>query len=121
MTHDRSEINIGGFRLKRAAIGAGGLVVLVGVLHFSGQGSTAYTCDSMVPDIVSISEANQNAIFTVKILDVVERKTISTGDARVECSGVGILSSGIKATVNYRAYVEYDKWWVYYDAPTAIQ
>lgn len=101
---------------RNAAIGLAGIAALLGWSVFAGSDqAAAYTCDNMVPEVLAMSETNQSALLPVKVLDIVERQMLVDNDTRVACRGVAILSSGDKASVNYRAYIEYDKWWVKYE------
>ena len=79
----------------------------------------AYSCEDLVPQVVRISKENGTSRGNALVIDVVEVKEHSKNVGALECSGLGILSSGMKQTIQFRQYSEYDKWWVKYE-PTGL-
>lgn len=73
-----------------------------------------YTCENMVTDLVRISSENSGA-SSPKVVGILDRKTISSTPTRVECRGVGVLSNGTKIDLAYRAYIEGEQWWIFYE------
>jgi hypothetical protein len=78
-------------------------------------GATAYTCKSLVPDVVEISATNTNA-FQVKVVGVIDPKQVSKTETRLECEGTAMLANGQKTPISYRSYEEGGQWWVFYEA-----
>ena len=102
--------------VRSLAIAGAAIAGAIGWQHFSERSvASSYDCSSLVSEVVSISDTNKSALVPVRIIDVVEGKTLSTADDRVECSGLAMLSNGEQLRINYRAYVEYDKWWIKYE------
>ena len=79
----------------------------------------AHSCEDLVPQVVRISKDNGTSRGNALVIDVVEVKEHSKNNGALECSGLGILSSGMKQTIQFRQYSEYDKWWVKYE-PTGL-
>jgi len=79
------------------------------------QAANSYTCENLVPDIVALSKENESDLFPVRLIDIVEIRTVSTTDSNISCGGLGILNNRERSPVSYRAYVEFDKWWIEYD------
>ena len=106
-------------RNKILAVGFLGLLLGFGPLmdYVSAKG---YDCDNLVSEIVALSDQNKNPLFGIRIIDIVEPKTLSTAADRVECQGTAIISNGSRGTVKYRAYTEYDKWWIASDPPSIL-
>lgn len=98
----------------KKAVGWAVILGLAYLLFFGIPGTGPATCESLVADVIEISEQNAG-MLNAKVIDVVEIKTTSETDKELKCSGIGILSTGMKQNVTYRMYEEYDKWWVKLD------
>lgn len=104
-------------RIIWAAIIAGAIYAYTNWDSVSVQlfGATAYTCKSLVPDVVKISAENTNA-FQVKVVGVIDPKQVSKTETRLECEGTAMLANGQKSPISYRTYEEGKQWWVVYEA-----
>jgi hypothetical protein len=100
--------------LFRRLLGLVVLGVLGWIFVFGVPGSGPATCSTLVSDVVKTSESNSNG-FAAKVIDLVEVKQVSQSDKELKCSGIGILSNGLKQTIIYRSYEEYGKWWIQYE------
>lgn len=76
------------------------------------MGGSAYNCTNVIPEVVRISGETKGAIQVVGIGD---SKLVSKTEDRLECTGTGVLATGQKVPLKYRAYVEYDQWWIVYE------
>ncbi|MCF7646905.1 hypothetical protein KQ944_18075 [Bacillus subtilis] len=74
------------------------------------------SCNELVNPIVQLSKDNAPTQGNALIIDVVEVKEHSNNEGALECSGLGILSNGLKQQIRFRQYQEYEKWWIKYEA-----
>lgn len=93
-------------------VGALGFAALLYVV-FSGWAGSSRSCAGLVPEVARISK--DASPLGIKIIDVVEPKTVREEAERTECTGTAILSSAQKIPIKYRTYKEYDKWYVYFE------
>lgn len=77
-------------------------------------GGSAYTCKSLIQEVVQASEKN-GTILQPKVIGVIDPKEISKTKTRIECTGTGMFTNGLKTPINYRAYEEGGQWWVFYE------
>jgi hypothetical protein len=76
-------------------------------------GAEPTTCEALKSSVLPISEENSSALQP-KILDIVEIQTTSNADGEMRCTGLAILSNGMKQNVTFERIKEYDQWWVKY-------
>ncbi|WP_221724803.1 hypothetical protein, partial [Ochrobactrum sp. SFR4] len=65
------------------------------------------SCDELVFPIVQLSKDNAPTQGNALIIDVVEVKEHSNNNGALECSGLGILSNGLKQQIRFRQHQEY--------------
>lgn len=102
---------------------AGGLAVatIVGAWVYTPTllnrifGYSDFSCAGLVSDVITTSKENARGLISIHIVDIVEVATLSTGDDETSCEGLALLSNTARQRVKYRAYREFDKWWVEYD------
>jgi hypothetical protein len=95
------------------AIAAAPIAVVLNWGAIVGALSAGYTCESMVPEIVKISESNA-APGAPRVIGVVGVSTVSTASDRVECTGAGVLSTAVRVPLNYSGHIEDGQWWIVY-------
>lgn len=103
----RNNLITGGASLIGAAL------ILTNTNIISSIQGASYTCPGMVSEIVSLSAQQTGA--SAKILDIVNVSVVSTDDKNKVCRGLAIMSDQSKLNVTYKAYMEYDKWWIAYN------
>lgn len=100
-----------------------GQALLIGCFIFAGlllierlTDDFPKSCNELVAPIVQLSKDNAPTQGNALIIDVVEVKEHSNNEGALECSGLGILSNGLKQQIRFRQYQEYEKWWIKYEA-----
>ncbi|MCO5153394.1 MULTISPECIES: hypothetical protein [unclassified Shinella] len=91
---------------------AGALVVLTQTNVLTELSKGTYDCDNLVPEIVSLSAEQASG---AKILGIFEIKTVKKEPETTECTGLAVMSDQSKQNVSYKAYIEYDQWWIVYN------
>ena len=94
-------------------VGLAGIAILVtqtNVLTEMAKGT--YDCDNLVSEIVSLSEEQQGG---PRILGIFEIQSVTNQPDLTECKGLAVMSDQTKMYVTYKAYIEYDQWWIVYN------
>lgn len=113
-----ASINTGNSRTSRPfwkkALGYTIIVGLACMVFVVVSDSGPVTCEKLVKDVVKMSKENAGP-NRPKIIDLVEITTASNTDKELKCTGIGILSNGMKQNLIYGMYEEYEKWWVKFE------
>jgi len=70
-------------------------------------GGSAYTCTNVINEVLAAS--------ATRVIGIGNPTQVSKTDDRLECKGIAVLSNGGRTNINYRAYLEFDKWWVSFE------
>lgn len=71
-----------------------------------------YDCENMKSEILAISKENRDQTFGIYMIGIVEESELSKDETETKCRGTAIYSNTTKTKVTYRAYREYDQWWL---------
>lgn len=105
-----------GANWKLGSIAVLGMVAAWIIPSWIMRSPAAYNCTDLIPEVVSLSVDNARGLQNVKLVDIVEQRTVSAGtDKSIECEGLGIFNDASKVRINYRVYQEYGKPWLTYE------
>lgn len=74
-----------------------------------------YDCDNTADEVLLLSKDQRNA-FGLHVIGLVERQQLLSEDGRVLCQGLALFSDGSRDEMRYVSYVEFDQWWIQYEA-----